>query len=121
MKTHPLNVSYLVIGLVFLGIAGSWALRAARLIDTSDVQWLVPLSLVIAGAIGLVAFAAKGITRSPGSTPGSTPAPPTQDEPSYRAEQDTTTYPTSGTDTGPDAETHTGPDAETQQIEGEHR
>ncbi|MBA2463499.1 MAG: hypothetical protein H0V42_00785 [Nocardioidaceae bacterium] len=65
MKTHPLNVSYLVIGLVFLGVAGSWALQAGGVIDTSDVQWLVPLSLVVAGAIGLVAFAAKGISRSP--------------------------------------------------------
>jgi len=64
LKTHPLDVSYLVLGLVFLGIAGSWALRAAEVIDTSDVQWLVPLSLVVAGSIGLVAFAAKGLSRS---------------------------------------------------------
>jgi len=64
MKTHPLNVSYLVLGLVFLGIAGSWALWAAEVIDTSDVQWLVPLSLVVAGVIGLAAFAAKGLGRS---------------------------------------------------------
>ena len=42
MKTHPLNVSYLVIGLVFLGISGSWALREAGLIGAADVGWLVP-------------------------------------------------------------------------------
>lgn len=63
MKTHPLNVSYLVVGLAFLGIAGSWALRATGVIDTADVGWLVPLSLVLAGAIGLAAFAAKGMSR----------------------------------------------------------
>ena len=43
MKTHPLNVGYLVVGLVFLGIAGSWLLRET-------------------GVIGLVAFAAKGVS-----------------------------------------------------------
>lgn len=64
MKTHPLNVSYLVVGLIFLGIAGSWALRETEVIDVAEVQWLLPLTLVMAGVIGLVAFAAKGISRS---------------------------------------------------------
>jgi hypothetical protein len=64
MKTHPLNVSYLVIGLVFLGIAGSWALREADVIGTAEVEWLLPLTLVVAGAVGLVAFAARGLSRS---------------------------------------------------------
>ena len=62
-KTHPLNVSYLVVGLVFLGISGSWALRASGVIDTDDQHWLLPAVLVAAGAIGVVAFAAKGISR----------------------------------------------------------
>jgi hypothetical protein len=62
-KTHPLNVSYLVVGLVFLGISGAWALRTSGLVDTADVQWLIPLTLVVAGVVGLVAFAAKGLTR----------------------------------------------------------
>jgi hypothetical protein len=61
--THPLNVSYLVVGLVFLGIAGSWALRVAGVVDTADARWLVPAVLVLAGAVGLVAFAAKGLSR----------------------------------------------------------
>jgi hypothetical protein len=64
MKTHPLNVSYLVIGLVFLGIAGSWALHEADVIGTAEVEWLLPLTLVAAGAIGLVAFATRGLSRS---------------------------------------------------------
>jgi hypothetical protein len=57
MKTHPLNVSYLVVGLVFLGLAGSWALREAGVIDLGEVRWLLPLTLVVAGVVGLVAVA----------------------------------------------------------------
>jgi hypothetical protein len=63
MKTHPLNVSYLVVGLVFLGLAGSWALREAGVIDLGEVRWLLPLTLVVAGVVGLVAAAAKGRRR----------------------------------------------------------
>ena len=59
MKTHPLNVSYLVVGLAFLGIAGSWALRETGVIGSAEVGWLLPLSLVVAGGIGLVAFMAR--------------------------------------------------------------
>ena len=62
-KTHPLNVSYLVVGLVFLGISGSWALRTAGVVETDEIRWLLPLTLVIAGVVGLVAFAAKGLSR----------------------------------------------------------
>jgi hypothetical protein len=65
MKTHPLNVSYLVVGLIFLGLAGSWALRESGVIDLGEARWLFPLTLVVAGVIGLVAFAAKGISRRP--------------------------------------------------------
>jgi hypothetical protein len=61
MKTHPLNVSYLVIGLVFLGISGSWALRQSGVVELGEIRWLLPLTLVAAGLIGLVAFAAKGL------------------------------------------------------------
>jgi hypothetical protein len=61
MKTHPLNVSHLVVGLVFLGIAGTWALRATGLVGADAVHWLLPLILVAAGALGLVGFTAKGL------------------------------------------------------------
>ncbi len=60
---HPLNVSYLVVGLVFLGLAGSWGLREAGIVDLAQVQWLLPLILVVAGLVGLVAMIAKGIAR----------------------------------------------------------
>jgi hypothetical protein len=62
MRTHPLNVSYLVLGLAFLGIAGSWALHETGVIESGDMEWLLPLTLVVAGAIGLVAFMARGLT-----------------------------------------------------------
>jgi hypothetical protein len=63
--THPLNVGYLVVGLVCLGIAGLWALHAADVVDTAQVGWLLPLTLLVAGIIGLVALAARGVTRHP--------------------------------------------------------
>ncbi len=62
-NTHPLNVSYLVVGLVFLGVAGSWALRESGLIDLSELRWLFPATLVAAGLIGVIAMAAKGLSR----------------------------------------------------------
>ena len=62
-KTHPLHVGYLVVGLVFLGIVGSWALHTSGAVDTGDARWLVPAVLLFAGTVGLVAFAAKGISR----------------------------------------------------------
>jgi hypothetical protein len=61
--THPLDVGYLVVGLVLLGISGLWALRAADLVDTGQLGWLVPLLLIAAGTVGLGGFAARGLRR----------------------------------------------------------
>jgi len=60
---HPVNVTHLVVGLVFLGIAGSWALRSAGLIGHVDARWALPLILLSAGLVGLGATVAKGLVR----------------------------------------------------------
>jgi hypothetical protein len=63
IKTHPVNVAHLVMGLVFLGIAGSWALRQLGVIDAAGEGWTLPLILVIAGGAGLIAALAKSAPR----------------------------------------------------------
>lgn len=101
-KTHPLNVSYLVVGLVFLGISGSWALHTSGAVDTAEMQWLVPLTLVVAGVVGLVAFAAKGLARERPRESVDEPAfdpYPTYDDP----------YPAPATTTEPTTEPSTEP------------
>ncbi len=105
-KTHPLHVGYLVVGLVFLGIAGSWALHSSGAVDTPDARWLVPAVLLFAGTVGLVAFAAKGISR--GRQERRTVDPEFTDEP--WATYDEGTNLTSDTDTDP-----------TTRIEGDDR
>jgi|tagenome__1003787_1003787.scaffolds.fasta_scaffold20911999_2 hypothetical protein len=65
MKTHPLNVTYLVVGLVFLGIAGLWGLRESGVVERDQMGWLFPAVLVGAGVVGLVAMA----TRTRGDRP----------------------------------------------------
>jgi hypothetical protein len=65
---RPVNVAYLVVGLVFLGISGVWALVTSGVVDDHQLTWLLPLTLVIAGLIGLVAIGARGLTRRGGAT-----------------------------------------------------
>lgn len=61
MRTQIVSVPHLVMGLVFLGLAASWQLREAGIIGPVQVEWLLPLILVVAGAAGLVASLAKGL------------------------------------------------------------
>jgi hypothetical protein len=61
--THPVNVTYLVIGLVFLAVSGSWALRTGGVVNARQFGWVLPLMLVAIGAVGLLASTAKGIRR----------------------------------------------------------
>jgi hypothetical protein len=116
MKTHPLNVSYLVVGLVFLGVSGSWALRASGAVDGTDTRWMVPAVLLLAGVVGLVAAAGKGLSRSRSDddddAPAYDPYPATYDsglEPAY----DEPTDPTTRIDTDIDTDT-TDPEGESR-------
>ncbi len=52
-------VLYLVVGLVYLGLAALWALSASGAVSIDDT-WLLPGLLVVAGAAGLVAALAGG-------------------------------------------------------------
>lgn len=53
-SVRHLSVLHLVAGLVFLGLAGLWALAASGIVGTDDT-WLLPGVLVVAGATGLLA------------------------------------------------------------------
>ena len=53
------SVVHLVLGLVFLGLAGLWALAASGVVSSDDA-WLLPGLLVLAGAAGLVAALVTG-------------------------------------------------------------
>ena len=58
------KVGHLVTGLVFLGLAGSWALHQAGVIGDVGVGWLLPAILVVAGVIGLLAMLAGSLRRN---------------------------------------------------------
>jgi len=60
---RPVNSAYLVLGLVLLGVAGSWLLREVGVLDADGFQWLLPLVLVVAGAAGLLGSLANGVSR----------------------------------------------------------
>jgi hypothetical protein len=61
MKTHQTNVSSLVVGLIFLGLSGAWLLREWDVIPDDATEWILPVLLVGAGLIGLVAYAARSV------------------------------------------------------------
>ncbi|MGI9156163.1 MAG: hypothetical protein ACR2FG_05940 [Marmoricola sp.] len=61
---NRVKVGHLVVGLVFLGLALSWALRAGGVTDSWSIGLLVPVVLVGAGAVGLVAMLAGGVRRN---------------------------------------------------------
>ena len=81
------KVGYLVTGLVFLGLAGTWALHQAGVIGDVGVGWLMPAILVAAGGIGLMVLLAGSLRRnrttaqqrSPRRRPGPTKTRTTDD------------------------------------------
>lgn len=73
---HPLSTAYLVAGLVFLGIAAAWALRAAEVIDDEGSKWIAPVVLVVAGVAGLVASLTRSALPRRAARGGSDELPP---------------------------------------------
>ena len=63
MKTHPVNVTHLVFGLVFLGIVAAWVLRTTGVVDPGSDRWIFPAVLLLAGGAGLVASVTKSMGR----------------------------------------------------------
>lgn len=50
---HPVNTGHLVMGLVFVGLVGIWALIAGDVVADDDIRWLLPIPWVGGGLIGL--------------------------------------------------------------------
>ena len=63
MTTRTPNIGYLVVGLVFIGLAGTWFLAEVDVIDPSGTRWLLPAVLLGAGLIGLSASLTRGLVR----------------------------------------------------------
>lgn len=70
---HPMAAGSLVLGLCFCGVALLWLLVSAGALSVPDLQWALPVLLVGAGVIGLVASLRRD--RSPGR-PGDPEAGP---------------------------------------------
>ena len=73
------KVGHLVTGLVFLGLAGSWALHQAGVIGDVGVGWLMPAILVAAGVIGLLVMFVGSVRRN--RPPASVSEAPADEEP----------------------------------------
>lgn len=51
-RAHPASTLF---GLLFLGVAGAWAAREQQLLDGDELGRAVALTLIVLGALGLVA------------------------------------------------------------------
>jgi hypothetical protein len=70
---RSVKVPHLVFGLLFLGVAGIWALGASDAISGEHLAVLGPAVLIIAGVVGLAASLANGRNRRRTSWPGYAP------------------------------------------------
>lgn len=52
---HPINITQLVMGVVFAGVLLIWALVEGDVVEPADYRWLLPIPWLAAGAAGLVA------------------------------------------------------------------
>lgn len=84
MNTRAPSTGYLVVGLIFIGLAGSWLLDETGVMDEDGFQWFLPAVLLGAGLIGLLSSLGKGVfggrATEPETAPTfSDPAPPVLD------------------------------------------
>lgn len=64
---HQVNIGHLVMGLVFVGLVGVWALIQSNIVEGGDISWLLPVPWVLAGVAGLLAttLSGRGQVRGP--------------------------------------------------------
>ena len=60
MRRHETDVTSLVFGLVFLGVAALWALVQADLLSLPDASVVGPAVLVVAGLVGIAVTLRRG-------------------------------------------------------------
>ncbi len=60
---HSVKVTHLVFGLLFLGVAGVWALVSGGVITAGRLTYLGPGVLILAGVVGLAASMASSRNR----------------------------------------------------------
>ena len=60
MRRHETDVTSLVFGLVFLGVAAIWALVQTHLLSLPDASVLGPAVLVVAGLVGIAVTVRRG-------------------------------------------------------------
>jgi len=76
MNTRPLSTLHLIFGLIFLGLAGLWTLVAAGVVHNVRAELVLPLLLIAAGGVGLIAFVTTTMRRDHSPLePSSTPIP----------------------------------------------
>lgn len=61
---HPVNVGHLVMGTAFAGMVVVWAIITGGAIENDNIQWLLAVPWVGAGAAGLVAMTVSARRRS---------------------------------------------------------
>ncbi|KRF18904.1 hypothetical protein ASG90_03165 [Nocardioides sp. Soil797] len=76
---HPINTGHLVMGLVFAGLVGIWALVMGDVVADDDIRWLLPIPWVAGGAIGLAAATYANVRSRRTASAGSTPESPEVD------------------------------------------
>ena len=87
---RSVKVPHLVFGLLFLGVAGIWALGASDAISGEHLAVLGPAVLILAGVVGLAASLANGRNRRRRSVPAAY-APESYDSTEYADTTYTTT------------------------------